>query len=145
MKPQHRGHMGPEYPFATQREGTPVLPFDPASLLVQQRRSGEAMASAGRSFLEGMQQVASRSFQVQSALFRQFFVGTLALLQAGSGAQADQAIRDLGAASEATAKAIRDMVEAACKCSFDTTAAFSRGIGGVSAGAAAIDVGPRQG
>ena len=132
-------------PYTSQWPSGPAQPFLPASLMAQQQRSGEAMAAAGRAFLEGMQHVATRSFMVQSALFRQFFVGTLALLRAGSGGQADQAVRDLGAASDATAKSIRDIVEAACKCSLDTMAAFRNRIEGGEAGGTEDETRSRHG
>lgn len=145
MKLRSSEGKGAEYPYMTLWAGPSAAPFDTASLLAQQQRSGAAMAAAGHVFLQGMQQIATRSFLVQSALFRQGFVGALALLRVGSGPQADQAIRDLGAASEATAEAIRDIVEAACKCSFDTIAAFRRRIGDGSAGGAAGDLTSRHG
>ena len=105
MKLHTRHSEGTTDPFAMQLAGGRASLFAPAALIAQQQRSGEAMAAAGRAFLEGMQQVTTRSFMVQSALFRQFFVGALALLRTGSGGHADQAVRDLGAASDATAKA----------------------------------------
>lgn len=136
MKPHTGNENGPGNTYTMQWAGGPAPLFDPAALMAQQQRAGEAMAAAGRAFLEGMQQVATRSFVVQSTLFRQFFVGAMALSRAGSGVQADQAVRDLGAASDATAQAIRDIVDAACKCSLDIMAAYSgRIVGAETAGA----------
>lgn len=134
MKPQARNGNATVATYTTRWGAAPAPLIVPAALMAQQQRSGEAMAAAGRAFLEGMQQVTTRSFMVQSALFRQFFVGALALLRAGSGGHADQAVRDLSAASEATAKAIREIVEAACKCSLDTVTAFRNRIGGEKPG-----------
>ena len=136
MKPHTGNDSGPGNTYTMQWAGGPTPLFDPAALMAQQQRAGEAMAAAGRAFLEGMQQVTKRSFVVQSALFRQFFVGALALSRAGSGVQADQAVRGLGAASDATAKAIRDIIDAACKCSLDIVAAYrGRIVGAETAGA----------
>ena len=104
----------------------------PTALLTQQQRIAEGMAAAGQKYLEGMQEVASRSLQLQAALFQRSFMATFGLLRASNPHDAEQAGREAAAAMEATVTSIGDIMQTACKCNMDALAAFRAQMAGES-------------
>ncbi len=109
--------------------------FNPSTLLAQQQRTAEALVAGSQKFLEGLQEVTTRSLQLQTALFQQMWAGAASLpLNIPAGASTEH---DATAALEATVTSIRDVMTAACKWPMDALAAFHDRIGANSTSAAA--------
>ena len=99
--------------------------FNPAAWMGQQTKMAEACAAAGQKYLEGLQQVASQSLLLQSALAQQMIKNALSLTQAsGAGHSTDEGLRAAAAAMESTGESVRNVMTAACKCHTDTLGAF---------------------
>ena len=106
--------------------------LQPTALLAQQQRMAEGMAAAGQKYLEGMQEVASRSLQLQTTLFQRSIMATFGLLRASNPHDAEQAGREAAAAMEATVTSIGDIMQTACKCGMDAMEAFREQMAGES-------------
>ena len=105
-----------------------AMSFDPAALVAQQQRMAEALVAAGQKFLEGLQDVTTRSLQLQTAFAQQLFMGAVSLRPFGAGDDADRGAK-AAAAMESAVTSIRDVMTAACKCPMDALSTFQERIG----------------
>lgn len=110
--------------------GGPAAPFtadvfNPAAWMGQQARMAEAFAAAGQTYLEGLQEVATQSMMLQSALMQETIKNALSLTQAaGTGQSPDERFRAAASVMDSTVESIRNVMTAACKCHTATLGAF---------------------
>jgi hypothetical protein len=99
--------------------------FNPAAWMGQHTKMAEACAAAGQKYLEGLQEIASQTILLQSALTQQMVKSALSLTQAsGAGHSTDEGLRTAASAMESTVESIRNVMTAACRCHTDTLGAF---------------------
>jgi phasin family protein len=115
--------------------------FDAAALVAGQQRAVEAWVAATQKFVEGMQELSKRQVLLQSALVQQAFANATSLAQAANPTGSpDQVARAAQSTMETMIRALRDTIDASCKCSMDAMAAFrQRMAGGQESGSPACE------
>ncbi|MCK6454083.1 MAG: hypothetical protein L6R19_24980 [Alphaproteobacteria bacterium] len=120
-------------------------PLVPAHLLDEQRRAAELWAALGQRYLEGLRDIASHSFLVQSALYQQSLANLFNLSQAGpAGGPGPHPSWPVASAMEATVGSIRDALAQACKCHVDMMAALQDGAASRTTGTGAAPLRGRR-
>lgn len=105
--------------------------FDPGILLANPQRAAEAWLAASQTFLQGMQEVSRRHLMLQGALMEQAMSGALSFLQlAQPGAKPEEVTASVQQATETAAESMREIMNAACKCSMDALAVYRDRIAG---------------
>jgi hypothetical protein len=115
--------------IAADPQGDLINMFGPASFLAQQRLMMEALVAAGQKLVEGLQEVLTRSIQLQLALSHQMPAGAARMYpQAIASGDADRGAESFSAVSDATLAAIHKVMAASCKCPIDAISAFQQRI-----------------
>ena len=115
--------------------------FGADALLAGQQRAIEAWVAASQRLIEGMQELFKQQLLLQSALIERSFASAASFAQlAATNGQADEMTRVAQRAMEGTVEALRNTIDASCKCSMDAMAVFrDRMAGGPSSGSAVCE------
>lgn len=115
--------------------------FDADALLAGQQRAVEAWIAASQRLIEGMQELFKRQLLLQSALIERSFASAASFAQlAVADGQADEMTRAAQTAMEGTVEALRNTIDASCKCSMDVMTVFrDRMVGRPDSGSAACE------
>ena len=110
----------------------PFAAFDPAMMFAQQQRLAEATIAAGQKLLEGLQDVTTRSLQLQTVLAQQTLMNASGLWPWAASGGTERATTS--ASMDSVVTSIRDVMAAACKCSTAALATYRERLGTEPAG-----------